>query len=760
MQCFFGPYHKCSLSTIIDGPYKRLQVLVESMQGERPSETVLPFVTQDNYVWWYALAFTDSQWNRLRDNLSCFIGKSYSTFRGKREFIISSSQEKKSQYLLQQIDREVNQISKGRACRFIGNDKKIWEALCLMKMVYESAPRYSVDIIRPLGRVLRDFYLALKIGDRESAEKELTYLRSKGMISPQNLQFLKVELLKSFQQWNEIVELMGKSDLLAIRRPLAVTGALIEAVYNVELLPFELENQDRAEKAIEFFQEQIWPRYKPLYTARAHLKSPEVIKSFILCAVAINPQQPYLCKELLAHSSLNGHDRAYLKEVVNLLPSKVSSSQLIQKENNLKLAYEALNNGWFDRAISLLKSESHSLERTKILFECAYELQTIESKQMAYEAYCELSQDEEKVFLRFRKYRTLLDELTEKEESEEILIQPRNWLEWMKQLESRDSTTNLKIAKQGTAEWDIDSMFDSDKSKEEFIQLLRDCYDGSLKQELLCYAFPHLISFFEEDSQFPRREYVSIYLSLLELLSLTSKGSENDYNAFNNLAITLVELGLSKEQYNELIEFALCLWDRDFPYNYLSSALELIELFSLLPCPDNDARLRFMTNITGNLPRFKLRLTTDQLKMLQMIYYDLGQRDIWESIRGTLLTKGELDDDEKEEGYWNLLEKKVIGIYTLNEKVAERVKNMIEQQVSNIKVIINSDKSGTDALLNMSRQSDIILVSWACAKHAATQYIKDHCRSSVQTLYPRGKGSSSFLSTLKDYLKGLVIGIK
>ena len=85
----------------------------------------------------------------------------------------------------------------------------------------------------------------------------------------------------------------------------------------------------------------------------------------------------------------------------------------------------------------------------------------------------------------------------------------------------------------------------------------------------------------------------------------------------------------------------------------------------------------------------------------------------------------ELNSEEKnaeeeffENSYSHLNDKK-IGIYTLNENAAKRIREIIVSKVPSCKIDLNSDKECTTRLKALASNSDIFVFSWKCSKHQA-----------------------------------------
>ena len=90
-------------------------------------------------------------------------------------------------------------------------------------------PERSLDVQRPVGRVLRNFYEAIAARDRRSATDALEEIRAGGLLSATNLRFLRVELLGRLGTPEELKTDPLLEDISLLRRPPAVTDHLARA---------------------------------------------------------------------------------------------------------------------------------------------------------------------------------------------------------------------------------------------------------------------------------------------------------------------------------------------------------------------------------------------------------------------------------------------------------------------------------------------------------------------------------------------------
>jgi len=424
LEKFFGIDNKFDLAKIERGEGKQAKIRpwVELLTQDEPQPTILP-CWREAGVDWYAIAFGEPQLRRLSEELMAFVGPTYSTFRGQR-----------AQLNLQDpIELAVYEFTGGAAVKLCGEATLVWEALERMRRVSERQVKRFAEIPHPTGRVLRDFYMALQAGDRASAENSLQYLLDQHRLDTLNLLFLRVQLLAELEQWNELLTLPELGNLLQVRRPSAVTQALLKAVYRTELQHFEDNNAQVS--AVAYFKEVVFPRYNNLFANRAGSKIPEVLKLFMLQAVGGEPPKPALRDELLAISEVEETQHTYLQTLAALLPDATPPRQ----GDPLQLAEHLSRDGDFDQVFSLLCDVSPSKEKVRLLLQCAYELQTLAVEKAALQAFDELSADEQKAFLSVRWNQDFLLKL---QGSQQKIVKdiptaaavPTNWIEWLLQL--------------------------------------------------------------------------------------------------------------------------------------------------------------------------------------------------------------------------------------------------------------------------------------------------------------------------------------
>ncbi len=741
LEQFFGNGNRLTLEKAQKNSF--LQPWIARLAKGLPA--VLP-CARETETDWYGLAFSEQQLRGLREELTAFVGPTWSTFRGQRA----------SLDLNNQFEAAVYELTQGNAFKFQGRrdadgkSTEIQKALSRMVKVLDRKSSGSYEAPRATGRVLRDFYTALRVGDRSTAEKELQYLRNQNRLDTLNLLFLRVQMLAELQGWNELLRLPELPDLLQVRRPFAVTQAVIQAIYQVELSRFETMNAARS--AAAYFQEAILPNYGILFTNRAGSRVAGVVKSFMLLAVASESPNPALRDELLTVPGLSEADQRYMQNLAKLLPSTTPPmSQLAPLEE----AVQAAEIGNYDRVLALLQAHSPSLQSVRLLLEAAYELQTLEVEWVALQAFDQLSNEEQGAVQASRRNRTFLEALIGKAKTTTNTTAdsvPTNWLEWLSILDQNPAWERaVYSARQGAQEWDVTHLLDEPGAIAQFLSLQNSV--AAKAQETLQDAFPHLLNSFQKDPNFPRREFLPIYTAILDTLVfgiVPTGAGEQHFTLFNELVTILLTLGVNSQQYPNLLDYALELWSYYQAPNTVDWGLDVVNIFVVHPCADRDKRSQLLFKVADSIRDFTNRLDEVQWSIFRSLATDLK---LEASFSDLLIQKSETEEaNQTSQNIFQKLKNKAVLIYTLTEPVAQRVKSFLENACGGITVHLSHDKGGSDRLRQWVRNDELVVMVTASAKHAATGFIEEH-RQDLPLLRVNSKGSASLLREIQRYLE-------
>ncbi|MEH7386749.1 hypothetical protein V7147_15255, partial [Bacillus sp. JJ1521] len=474
LKRFFGEENRYSLEYINSGRDNQdsLKPWVKRLQEKK--ETVLPLF-EGNRIIWYGITFSDEQFNRLGEDLGSFIGRTYSFFVPVRANPVEHP-----------IDQAVNEFTDGKYFRFQGNNKSIFKQLEYMRSMWEVRPYIDKHQTMSVGRLLRMFYMTLQLGPsyRMKAENYLDDLQGRKLLNAINILFLRIKMLAEYEEWEEILSLRSFPDLINMRRPLAVTDALLQAIYNVELKKYE----NTIQHLVTTFENEVNPKYGSLITTGGSFKSPEALILLMLHAVTV--RQDVSIVNSLKKVSTNEDTRSILENISRqLLVKEEEAEQPDVGMSGVDVAHNSILLGQFDYALSILKDLDASWNRAMLLFQCAYQLQSLEAREIALDAFHQLSKEERNSFINIRQNKEYLDEITEGNSTKETGI-PNDWMSWFESLEHYSAMKNFHHASEGADEWTIEKLLDPTYPMDTFIEQLYSCYDDEHKKESLYISFP------------------------------------------------------------------------------------------------------------------------------------------------------------------------------------------------------------------------------------------------------------------------------
>ena len=170
--------------------------------------------------------------------------------------------------------------------------------------------------------------------------------------------------------------------------------------------------------------------------------------------------------------------------------------------------------------------------------------------------------------------------------------------------------------------------------------------------------------------------------------------------------------------------------------------LEIVETFMSAATPDAAAREAFLHRILALITPIYARLTQLQRTAVGLLSAELG----W-----SLPSLADTDAGLSDESMADRLAGMRIAIYSLTVSSSRQAKAALEKITSAVTVDTNADHGGTARLRALSKNSDIFVITWLSAKHAATDFIRYH-RGDRPLLYAKGKGFSSILRAIEEHL--------
>jgi len=749
---FFGSGNDVKFESVERGTTtvgKCAQLWIEGFRsgGQR---IILPRKQGHDLVW-YAISRTESDFRDLREQLTAFIGPSYSDFRGQRARL-SECDEVESALI--DFFGPNTMAFKFVSAQDSVRKRQLAESLTLLYKIHSTAKSRPPEVLRSTGSMLHDFYLALSAGNRPDADCILQLLRSKRRLDELNLQFLEVKLRAELGLFRELVALPSMGDLLQTRRPRAVTGALIKAVYRCQIA--EYETRKDAEGASRLFREDIRPRFDSLYNARLGLSDPDILKSFMLVAVTEATPRTDMRDEILAVPNVPEEDLDFLVSLSQLIPP--STGNMVAGVDIAVEAHKAVAEMRYDDAVRFAQHGIAPMDRARVLLECSYETQSLAVERAAADTMRCLTPEQRDELLRSRKYRSFWREIATSSEHREGLgaSVPADWLEWLEMLTdpSLSDAQTLKWAEKGVDEWDLDDLLSLPDIGMRFSRALEQTTLERTGKQRLHHALPHLIGFFEADPDFPRIGFRAVYERIrMELSYECEAGTGSDFSIFGELCEAELTLGAQPSDYHAMLEEARSLWENFASPSNLRPMLDILDKLMYFACPESclEDRCSLASSVfSRSVPWLQVgRIDVETTRFMELLSKEYELHHVLKDVLKPCMDAepSDLRADPLAKLGGTLL------VYTLMRSSGLRIRHILTERSPDCRVELSHELVGSPRLKDLARNADIVVVATRSAKHAVTSFIDKH-RKGKPTLRPTGRGTSSILAALVHHVEG------
>lgn len=728
---FFGAGNDLNLDDLAPDLAAWLEARIISMRAEPLGAHVLPRRVGAT-TRWYGLAHSPRQLRELQQGLDAFVGPTYG--RIGRALPLDPTDA---------IDAAIHSFTGGHALVFNvipGAHKAVRTSLGILDELNAQMPHRELAMSRPLGRLLREFEMAVVAGLRAESSRALDDIEASGQLSAQNLVFLRMRRLGGLHDDEGLLAIPELATVMLIRRPARVSADLLRAVYNAELARFE-PGQDVA-GAIKHFVDVVLTRYPGLLKSRHGILIPEAIKFFMLHAAAVHPGQPQLRTELLDLADVAVQDLDFLRAIhahVGPQPGSVPST--------VDEAANAIRGGQFDLGLMLADALPPGLDRAELLIRCAVEIDSLEAMQAAADAVAGLSADQRDALVQSRWYSGPWAQITASLALDSPDAAPKSWSAWFAKAATSGPFGNaLQIAERGVVEWSI-SEFLRGREFESIAASLTTNVDGAALR-LMRDGLPFLLQFLDRADD--GEVLGPLYSDLLVVLAAEDDLSAGDSQVVVNIVATLLEAGVTGGQYVELVQDVRSLWDRIDSPAHLDAGLEMLDVLLLNPCAAPAERDLFLQSLVVSFRRWHRRARVDQWVLLEDLADELGASAAVEAIR----TAPEADTSvpAPERTYQRALVGRTVAIYSLTEGAALRARDFLQRSFDDVTVELSHDHVATARLRTLARTADVFVIATRSAKHAATTYIEAERTQGWPVLYPGGKGSASIIRSVFEFV--------
>jgi hypothetical protein len=688
---------------------------------------ILPRHAGSDRITWYAMADDERRFAQMIDEITGFVGPSYSDFHGQSAV----------------LDR--NDVCEGalaerfgsRVIKFSANKPTdiptIERSLALYFSVLARRPATQDRTQRPFGKIRSDFDQALLTGNADSAQAFLEELQATGRINGEQRKCLEIRLLSGLGLKETLARspalIAGVSD---ISLPAQTLVDIVVALYETFVLPIEADRD--LPTILETFRRHIFLPFGGLFRERKGVRHPQVLRAFLLSELLAREPNHLRCQSLLAAypEGAEGYELAaqWCKGISTPAPTPETDPKAV----------------WLDQAKQAIADEDYEAASRSCLallplpwaysalLRCAVEISVEPLTQQVLEVFLTASE-------------TVLAGMTDKDRQRlEKLRAPLTtappaaslgWVEWAENvLANPRQAPTIAALQEMTARWSVDEYALNSARCETLAKHIGNATGEA--EKAFREAFAVLVEFFD-GTENPRRAFQPIYSILLKVLGWSGSLSADELEIGAQLMRGLLTTGLSKAAYIEAISD----FDEVFAANvspvHFDWGLNLAELLLIYPNPDEGAaRLRFFLNVVGKLRVAPHRITQVQRILLETLARDYNCPGLLDnfpvSSSEATITNTEIS------GYSGL-----IGIYTLTDGAGQRAKEILLRMLPQARVGLNGDANATDQLRALAKAADIFVFAWKSSKHQAYFCVKD-ARQGRETVLPLGKGSASILT--------------
>jgi len=689
---------------------------------------VLPLIEENN-ITWYAMASDNRRFAQMIDEITAFIGPSYSDIGSEVETLSSGDISENAI-----VERFGEQIIKFRPLPS-KDSEDIEKALGLYLLVLSRRPDIQDRTRRPFGKIRSDFDCALLAGNERGARILIEELCATGRVTAEQRKFLEIRYLKGLGRSEELAY---NSTLIASIAPLSLPAQtlvdVVTALYETYVLPIEFDNDHS--HLIEVFKHRIFKSYATLFRERKGVRHPIVLRAFLLSELASSEPNIARCKSILASypEGAEGYELA-LQWFEGITDDNTALSNSLTDSLLNRAKQELADEDYQEACSHCFELLPHQWAYSGLL-RCALEIKDSELTERVIRAVTDASEEiqnklSEKDLDRIEKLRGKVGVTVAEDKT--------GWNAWAELVISNPLNAPSVIELQEMAvKWSVFEYAQNTQRCEALASYISNANADS--ENVFRDAFGVLADFFSEDTLGTNRAFKAIFSTLIKVLAWSGILSSDELEIGAQLTQALLYSGLSDHDYDEtLYDLQEILKANASPVHF-DWGLNLVELLTQYPAPNEGSlRLRLFTDVVAMLRAAPHRVTLPQRNILTGLAVDYGCPDLLQSFPRV---------SQKEEDYAGTFAG-LIGIYTLTLGAGLRAKEVLQAMYPESKVEVNNDAVANDRLISLAKTADIFVFAWKSSKHQAFYCVKQ-ARQSQDIVMPFGKGSASILSAVID----------
>ncbi|WP_233958247.1 protein DpdD [Pectobacterium versatile] len=693
---------------------------------------ILPRVVKgsNDKVTWYAMADEERDYAELRELLNAHVGTSWSDFNRQRTMLDPSDPVEKA--LIDHYSDRVYKFSSLSQSRI----PEIFNGIERLRQQLASRPNHQLILLRPRGRILRDVRAALRRRDVPQTRLYLQELRDAGGIGHINELFIELRCMALEGDAKSLLDSTQLRQVLDMPHPLVLAEEVMTVFYQQFLLKYEQLSDLAAQR--QAFNNLLVKNVPRLFQVTQGINTPSAIKNILLWLLSDTQSDPARLREqaqqvVAGMKGATDDDRHWVGQLLASIPPVAVPVMLPATIDELLIRTDEHPESVLEEILLL----PISMSTVAIALKCAWIVGSVEAAIRTINYFQKLSEQERESLLAkpaFQRYYTSLKGPLPATRVAGL----NNWQEWLQEvLDNPQWPGAIEAVEQASHQWSAAAF-----QPEAFVALIDK--SDSRTSMVMRDAIPILLEWL--DNHQASDSWQSVRLALLQQLTLDDNNSREDIFIACDLTRGYLSGNSTAKDYCELVEY-LKMMIENSGTSSASAWLDMLELFLIHPTANQSARERLFNLVLGMFYTNPARYSTLQWGLLAQFAEECGLSC---DIPPQVVEDG--DDGVETFRTGATLNDKVVGIYTLTDSVAQRVKQQLLAEYPQADIRLNNDKGGSVMLRSLAKEADIFVFAWLSSKHSAYYAIKEE-RGVKPLLQPSGKGSTSMLDCIRNYIE-------
>ena len=671
----------------------------------------------------YACAWDAAQARRLAESLRAFIGPTWSDFVGLPVQPRPGDP----------VEQSLASLGATTVFRLRIDGRRradAWHAASLLRDVWLAAPERLVEDQVPLGRLLRDFELALAAHDEQFSELVLEAIDRSRELQPANVAFLRIRRLRALGDAEGILRLPGLDDLLSLRLPHAVRDAVLAAGQAVHLDGYKTAGD--AAGAVAAAHDQL------AFLSRLidHVRMPS-------SEAAVDALHA-----LLASEAVHGRRRLVPDEIAGdvtpwqlslLAEARAAEGPAEPEEQDpTALVQAALTDGRPAEAWASLHRITNQEARLQLAVQCALSLKDpVVTRQVAgdVEACDEMVR---RAVLSppwfgdvWRDHVAGIAAGAGAAPAAQV-PDPSSWIEMLSLLLNGTAVDAPALVDDQAAAW-----LPVGRADREVNTLLVQFDPSGMPFERLTSVLPRLLESITDEEPAPCTAGTCV-----TLLALNEELTPAAVRAL--LEALRLAVASAPTDYADLLESVSSVLPRALSLSTADWFLDLVDHLLAAPAASAEARVGFCTQVLT-----RLHVLSRRLDPSQRLLADLLSRDV-----GLVLDWAPGEDIATQVDALGAAPTATVLLYSLQTAALSRVKKALERLSAHITVHVSEEHDGSSRLKSQVQNSDVLVLATRRATHAATGFIEKWRRADSVLVYAPGAGSASMLASAWSAITG------